>query len=157
FRILARGQPIRRDGERVPAGHAHRRRRRDGRRLRAGSDREVAGLSRGRQARGGVGEWSKPARRAPTGRGRRRTGGEGRRGGRSEAELREEHARLWRKRQRYRTQKANVEQIGRQIARVEDRMALRIKELVPNDREAVDHLRRELEAARGQRYTIKGV
>jgi hypothetical protein len=28
---------------------------------------------------------------------------------------------------------------------------------VPNDREAADHLRRELEAARGQRYTIKGV
>ena len=76
---------------------------------------------------------------------------------RSVAELREEHARLWRKRERYRTQNANVEQIGRQIARVEDRMALRIKELVPNDREAVDHLRRELEAARGQRYTIKGV
>ena len=75
----------------------------------------------------------------------------------SVAELREEHARLWRKRERYRTQNANVEQIGRQIARVEDRMALRIKELVPNDREAVDHLRRELEAARGQRYTIKGV
>lgn len=76
---------------------------------------------------------------------------------RSVAELREEHARLWRKRERYRTQNANVEQIGRQIARVEDRMAQRIKELVPNDREAVDHLRRELEAARGQRYTIKGV
>jgi len=75
----------------------------------------------------------------------------------SVAELREEHARLWRKRERYRTQNANVEQIGRQIARVEDRMAQRIKELVPNDREAVDHLRRELEAARGQRYTIKGV
>ena len=36
-------------------------------------------------------------------------------------------------------------------------MAQRIKELVPNDREAVDHLRRELEAARSQRYTIKGV
>jgi hypothetical protein len=36
-------------------------------------------------------------------------------------------------------------------------MALRIKELVSNEREAVDLLRRELEAARGQRYTIKGV
>jgi hypothetical protein len=50
-----------------------------------------------------------------------------------------------------------VEQIGRQIARIEDRMAHRIKELVSNEREAVDYLRRELEAARGQRYTIKGV
>jgi predicted RNase H-like nuclease (RuvC/YqgF family) len=76
---------------------------------------------------------------------------------RSVAELREEHARLWRKRERYRSQLANVEQIGRQIARIEDRMAHRIKELVSNEREAVDYLRRELEAARGQRYTIKGV
>ena len=63
---------------------------------------------------------------------------------RSVADLREEHARLWRKRERYRTQQANVQQIGRQIARVEDRMAQRIKDLVPSEREAVDHLRREL-------------
>lgn len=77
--------------------------------------------------------------------------------GRSVSDLRDEHARLWRKRERYRNQNANVEQIGRQIARTEDRMAQRIRELVPNEREAVEHLRRELEAARGQRYTIKGV
>ena len=76
---------------------------------------------------------------------------------RSVADLRDEHARLWRKRERYRTQNANVEQIGRQISRVEDRMAMRIRELVPNEREAIGQLRRELEAARGQRYTIKGV
>ena len=76
---------------------------------------------------------------------------------RSVADLREEHARLWRKRERYRSQRANVEQIGRQIARVEDRMGLRIKELVSNERQAADLLRRELETARGQRYTIKGV
>lgn len=75
----------------------------------------------------------------------------------SVADLRDEHARLWRKRERYRSQNANIDQIGHQIARVEDRMALRIKELVSNEREAVDLLRRELEAARGQRYTIKGV
>jgi ABC-type uncharacterized transport system ATPase component len=75
----------------------------------------------------------------------------------SVADLRDEHARLWRKRERYRSQQANVEQIGRQIARLEDRMGQRIKELVPNERQAVDYLRRELEAARGQRYTIKGV
>jgi hypothetical protein len=73
------------------------------------------------------------------------------------ADLRNEHARLWRKRERYRTQNANVEQIGRQIARVEDRMGQRIKEMVSNDRQASDLLRRELESARGQRYTIKGV
>jgi hypothetical protein len=76
---------------------------------------------------------------------------------RSVADLREEHARLWRKRERYRGRQANVEQIGRQIARVEDRMGTRIKELVPNERQAADRLRRELEAARGQRYVIKGV
>ena len=76
---------------------------------------------------------------------------------RSVADLRDEHARLWRKRERYRSQKANVEQIGRQIARVEDRMGVRIKEMVPNERQAVDLFRRELEAARGQRYVIKGV
>jgi hypothetical protein len=76
---------------------------------------------------------------------------------RSVADLRDEHARLWRKRERYRTQNANVEQIGIQIARTEDRMAQRIRELIPSEREAVDHLRRELEAARGRRYTIKGV
>jgi hypothetical protein len=75
----------------------------------------------------------------------------------SVADLRDEHARLWRKRERYRSQQANVDQIGRQIARVEDRMGQRIRELVHNEREAVDYLRRELEAARGQRYTIKGV
>jgi hypothetical protein len=76
---------------------------------------------------------------------------------RSVADLRDEHARLWRKRERYRSRHANVEQIGHQIARVEDRMGVRIKELVSNERQAVDYLRKELEAARGQRYTIKGV
>jgi hypothetical protein len=76
---------------------------------------------------------------------------------RSVADLRDEHARLWRKRERYRGSHANVEQIGRQIARVEDRMGVRIKELVSNERQAADLLRRELETARGQRYTIKGV
>ncbi len=76
---------------------------------------------------------------------------------RSVADLRDEHARLWRKRERYRSRQANVEQIGRQIARVEDRMGQRIKGLVSNERHAVDLLRRELEAARGQRYMIKGV
>jgi hypothetical protein len=73
---------------------------------------------------------------------------------RSVADLRDEHARLWRKRERYRGTGANVDQIGKQIARIEDRMAERIKTLVSNDRQATELLRRELEAARGQRYTI---
>jgi len=73
------------------------------------------------------------------------------------AALRDEHARLWRKRERYRGKQANVEQIGRQIARVEDRMGQRIKELVSNERQAVELLRRELEAAREKRYAIRGV
>src|SRR5437899_5861463 len=76
---------------------------------------------------------------------------------RSVADLRNEHARLWRMRERYRSQNANVEQIGRQIARVEDRMGQRIKELVSNEREATYYLRKELEAARGQRYNIRAV
>ena len=76
---------------------------------------------------------------------------------RSMADLRDEHARLWRKRDRYRTHGGNVQQIGRQIARVEDRIAQRIKEMVSNERRATELLQRELEAARGQRYTIKGV
>jgi hypothetical protein len=76
---------------------------------------------------------------------------------RSVADLRDEHARLWRKRERYRGHGANLGQIGVQIARVEDRMAQRIKEMVSNERRATELLKRELEAARGQRYTIKGV
>src|SRR2546429_9909595 len=72
---------------------------------------------------------------------------------RSVTDLRDEHARLWRKRERYRATNANVDQIARQIARVEDRIAQRFKELVPNDREAADPLRPQLEADRGQPYT----
>ena len=76
---------------------------------------------------------------------------------RAVAGLRDEHARLWRKRERYVAQRANVAQIARQIARTEDRMVERIKGLVADDRDAAAYLRKELEAARGQRYTIKGV
>ena len=76
---------------------------------------------------------------------------------RSMADLREEHARLWRKRERYRAHGGNIQEIAKQVARVEDRMAQRIKEMVSNDRRATELLRRELEAARGQRYTIQGV
>ena len=75
---------------------------------------------------------------------------------RSLTDLRQEHARLWRKRERYRGHHANVEQIGRQIAKVEDRMAQRVKGLVSNERQAAEYLQKELEAARGQRYLIQG-
>jgi hypothetical protein len=70
------------------------------------------------------------------------------------SDLRAEHARLWRKRERYRGQGANADSISRQVARVENRMAERIRELVPNDRAAADYLKRELEAARQARYDI---
>ena len=71
------------------------------------------------------------------------------------APMRDEHARLWRKRERYRSHSsANVEQIGKQIARVEDRMSQRIHEMVANEKRARELLARELEAARGQRYSI---
>ena len=76
---------------------------------------------------------------------------------RSVADLRDEHARLWRKRERYGASGGNVQQIGKQIARVEDRISQRIHEMVPNERRAHELLARELEAARGQRYTIKRV
>ena len=69
-------------------------------------------------------------------------------------ELRQEHARLWRKRERYRSSGANLDSIGRQIARVENRMADKIRELVSNDKQASEYLRRELEAARQARYSI---
>ncbi len=72
-------------------------------------------------------------------------------------ELRAEHARLWRKRERYRSSGGNVDSISRQVARVENRMAERIRELVPNERAAVELLKRELEAARQSPYTIGGV
>ncbi len=71
-------------------------------------------------------------------------------------DLRTEHARLWRKRERYRGAGGNVASIGAQIARVEDRMGERIRELVPNQGEALEHLRSELERARDSRYTIGG-
>ena len=70
-------------------------------------------------------------------------------------DLRAEHARLWRKRERYRAKGANADSVARQIAKTEDRMAERIRELVPNQDEAVEHLRKALEQARGARYDIR--
>lgn len=71
------------------------------------------------------------------------------------SDLRLEHARLWRKRERYRAKGANVDSIGRQIAKLEDRMASRIVGLVPDEKAAVEQLRRTLEMARESRYDIR--
>lgn len=71
--------------------------------------------------------------------------------------LRQEHARLWRKRERYLQTGANTNALGAQIGRVEQRMADRIRELVPGDREVAERLKSELERARQARYEIRGV
>ncbi len=76
---------------------------------------------------------------------------------RAVAPMRDEHARLWRKRERYNASGGNVQQIAKQIGRVEDRISQRIHEMVPNEKRAHELLARELEAARGQRYTIRRV
>ena len=73
------------------------------------------------------------------------------------ADLREEHLRLWRKRERYRAGKANTDSISRQIARLEDRMASRIVDLVPEEKAAMEHLKRTLEKARSSRYDIRSI
>jgi ribosomal protein L37E len=73
------------------------------------------------------------------------------------AGLRDEHLRLWRKRERYRSSGANVEAIGRQIARLEDRMASRIVDLVPDEKAAMEQLKRTLEKARSSRYDIRSI
>jgi hypothetical protein len=73
------------------------------------------------------------------------------------ADLRAEHLRLWRKRERYRANGANAESIGRQIARLEDRMASRIAGLVPEEKAALEQLKRTLEKARSSRYDIRSI
>ncbi|HEY4025797.1 MAG TPA: hypothetical protein VGO86_05140 [Candidatus Dormibacteraeota bacterium] len=73
------------------------------------------------------------------------------------AELREEHLRLWRKRERYRAKGANVDAIGRQIARLEDRMASRIADMVSEEKVALEQLKRTLEKARSSRYDIRSI
>jgi len=73
------------------------------------------------------------------------------------ADLRDEHLRLWRKRERYRASHANSDSIGRQIARLEDRMAQRIVDLVPDEKAAMEQLKRTLEKARSSRYDIRSM
>ncbi len=73
------------------------------------------------------------------------------------ADLRSEHGRLWRKRERYASKRANTDSIGRQIARVEDRMAQRIGDLVTDERTAREQLKKTLEEAREARYDIRNL
>jgi hypothetical protein len=73
------------------------------------------------------------------------------------ADLRGEHLRLWRKRERYLANGANAESIGRQVARLEDRMANRIVGLVPDEKAALEQLKRTLERARSSRYDIRSL
>ncbi|HLQ62191.1 MAG TPA: hypothetical protein VK131_10030 [Candidatus Acidoferrales bacterium] len=71
------------------------------------------------------------------------------------AALRAEHARLWRKRERYRGSGANADSIGRQLGRIENRMAEGIRGLVANDQKAAEYLQKQLEEARQARYQIR--
>ena len=71
--------------------------------------------------------------------------------------LRREHARLWRKRERYQSRGVATAALGAQVGRVEQRMADRIRELVAGDREVAERLKAELERARQARYDIKAV
>ncbi len=69
--------------------------------------------------------------------------------------LRLEHARLWRKRERYQRQGARLDSLERQVARVEERMADRIRDLISNDERAAEYYNKEMEAARQARYDIR--
>ncbi len=73
------------------------------------------------------------------------------------SELRTEHARLWRKRERYRSKGANADSISRQIGRTEERMATRIVELVSDEKQAAEYLKKTLEKARSSRYDIRSL
>ena len=70
--------------------------------------------------------------------------------------LRQEHQRLWRKRQRYLASGGNASSVASQLARLEDRMAEQISALITNDRDAAERLKAELESARGVRYNLGG-
>jgi len=71
------------------------------------------------------------------------------------ADLRDEHVRLWRKRDRYAARGANARSIGPQVARLEERMAARVAALVPEEKAAEEQLRRTLEKARAARYELR--
>jgi hypothetical protein len=73
------------------------------------------------------------------------------------AEQRAELARLWRKRERYQAKAANAGSIGRQIEKVEERMARRIIELVPEDEPAEAQMERSVKKAREDRFDLRSL
>ena len=73
------------------------------------------------------------------------------------AEHRAELARLWRKRERYQAKAANSGSVARQIEKVEERMARRILQLVPDDRAASAQVERQLKKARDDRFDIRSL
>ncbi len=73
------------------------------------------------------------------------------------ADQRFEHARLWRKRERYRAKGANADSVTRQLERLEERMAGRVVRLVPEEKAAREQMRRSLEKAREARYDIRSL
>jgi ribosomal protein L37E len=73
------------------------------------------------------------------------------------ADLRTEHARLWRKRERYRAKGANAGSVDRQLEKLEERMAKRIIALVPEERAAYAQLQRTMEKARESRFDIRSL
>ncbi len=73
------------------------------------------------------------------------------------AELRTEHARLSRKRERYRAKAANAGSVDRQIGRLEERMATRIVALVSDEKTASAQLQRTLEKARESRFDLRSL
>ena len=71
------------------------------------------------------------------------------------AEQRAELARLWRKRERYQAKAANAGSVARQIEKVQERMARRIVQLVPEEEAAEKQLERSIRRAREDRFDIR--
>jgi hypothetical protein len=71
------------------------------------------------------------------------------------SDLREEHLRLWRKRERYQGRGANAESVSRQLERVEGRMTSRILAVVTDRERAAELLSKQLERARASRFEIR--
>ena len=73
------------------------------------------------------------------------------------AELRTEHSRLWRKRERYRAKAANAASVDRQLDKLQERMARRIVALVSDEKAASEQLQRQLEKARESRFDLRSL
>src|SRR5262249_421789 len=73
------------------------------------------------------------------------------------ADPRGEHLRRGRQREGHPSRGANAGSVSRQVARLEDRMATRIADLVPDEKTALEQLKRTLEKARSSRYDIRSL